>query len=257
MQIGRSVVGLEDDGDHYVIGLDDGASARARAVVLAMGITYRRIGTPSVEALVGRGVFYGAGATEAPAVAGGEVFVVGGGNSAAQAAINLARYARHVAILIRGGSLDDMSDYLVEQLCHRPNVEIMLNTEIVEARGGNRLRSLVLRDRSDGRAIERDAFAVFILIGATPRTDWLPAGLERDPRGFVLTGRDVDGGAAGPRPMLGTSLAGVFAAGDVRHGSIKRVAAAVGEGASAIREIHEHLAQARRQDRPVATAAAR
>jgi thioredoxin reductase (NADPH) len=181
------------------------------------------------------------------------VFVVGGGNSGAEATINLARYARHVVLLVRGGSLDGVSDYLVEQLRARSNIEILLNTEVVEARGRGRLRSLVLRDRiGEGESV-RDAFAVFILIGATPRTDWLPSSIERDERGFVLTGSDARQAPGGPLPMLATSVPGIFAAGDVRHGSIKRVAAAVGEGATSIREIHEYLAGAR----PVATAGVR
>jgi thioredoxin reductase (NADPH) len=242
MMIGRSAVEIRRDGDSYTVRLDDGAAARARSVVLATGVTYRRMGIPSVEQLSGRGVFYGSGATEAPAVAGEDVFVVGGGNSGAQAVLNLARYARHVTFVIRGDSLDAVSDYLIEQLRDRPTIEILLNTEIVEARGGSRLRSLVLHDKAGGHNVERDAFAVFVLIGATPRTDWLPSGLDRDRRGFVLTGQDVDAGADGRLPTLGTSLPGIYAAGDVRHGSIKRVAAAVGEGATAIREIHEYLA---------------
>jgi len=253
MQIGRSVVALEDEGEGYVVELDDGSKARARSVVLAMGVTYRQLGIPSVEKLVGRGVFYGSGATEAPGVAGADVFVVGGGNSGAEAVINLARYARHVTMLVRGESLDGVSDYLVEQLRDRSNIEILLNTEISEARGGNRLRSLVLHDRSDGSDAERDAFAVFILIGATPRTSWLPSAIERDQRGFVLTGQALPATSEGPRPTLGTSMAGIYAAGDVRQGSIKRVAAAVGEGATAIREIHEYL----ERDRMVAVAGAR
>jgi thioredoxin reductase (NADPH) len=209
-----------------------------------MGVTYRKLGISSVEELFGRGVFYGSGATEAPGVVGEDVFVVGGGNSGAEATINLARYARRVGLLVRGGSLDGVSDYLVQQLRDRPNIDILLNTEIVEARGGDRLRSLVLHDRSAGGETEVDAFAVFILIGATPRTDWLPSTVERDQRGYVLTGQDIDPASERALPPLGTSLPGIYAAGDVRHGSMKRVAAAVGEGATAIREIHEYLADA-------------
>jgi thioredoxin reductase (NADPH) len=209
-------------------------------VVLAIGVTYRKLGISSVDDLIGRGVFYGAGAAEAPGVADATVFVVGAANSAAQAAVHLARYARQVTLLARGGSLDEMSDYLVKELGGRPNIEVLLNTEIAEARGRTRLASLVLRNRIDGTETERDADAVFILIGATPRTDWLPKTIERDERGFVLTGGDVAGGG-GNRPTLQTSADGIFAAGDTRHGSIKRVAAAVGEGATAIREIHDYL----------------
>jgi thioredoxin reductase (NADPH) len=245
MLIGRSAVGLREDGDWSVIELDDGSAARARAAILAMGVSYRKLGIPSVERLLGRGVFYGAGAAEAPGVVGADVFVVGGGNSGAQAAINLARYAHQVTVLVRGESLDGASEYLVEQIRVRSNIEVLFNTEIVEARGNGRLQSLILRDRVDGRLTERDAFATFILIGATPGTDWLPSSIERDPRGFVLTGQDVQSTSGEPLLTLETSMRGVFAAGDVRHGSVKRVAAAVGEGAIAIREIHEFLARTR------------
>jgi thioredoxin reductase (NADPH) len=253
MQIGRPAVGLREEGETFVVELEGGSTARARSIVLAMGVTYRKLGVPSVEELFGRGVFYGSGATEAPGVEDEEVFVVGGGNSGAEATINLARHARHVGLLVRGGSLEGMSDYLVQQLRDRSNIEILLNTEIAEAGGGQRLRSLRLRNRTDGSEQERDAFALFILIGATPRTDWLPSSIARDPRGFILTGDDLPDGASGRNPTLGTSLPGVYAAGDVRHGSIKRVAAAVGEGATTIREIHEYLATARE----VVTAGAR
>ena len=242
MEIGRSVVGLEVADGRAVIELDDGSKARARSVVLAMGVTYRKMGIPSVEELFGRGVFYGSGATEAPGVAGEDVFVVGGGNSGAEAAVNLARYARTATLLVRGDSLDGVSDYLVQQLRARPNIRIQLGTEVAEARGTARLESLVLRNRSDGSDAEHPAFALFILIGATPRTDWLPSAIERDPRGFVLTGKDAFRPADGLETTLGTSVPGIYAAGDVRHGSMKRVAAAVGEGATAIREIHEYLA---------------
>ncbi|HEU4671789.1 MAG TPA: FAD-dependent oxidoreductase [Candidatus Limnocylindrales bacterium] len=253
--IGRYAVGLEQDADGFTIALDDGSTARTRSVVLAMGVRYRKLGIPSVERLVGRGVFYGAGATEAPGVAGEDVFVVGGGNSGAQATVYLARYARSATLLVRGSSIDDVSEYLVEQLHDRPNIEVRLNTEIVEARGEGRLASLVLRDRAAGATEERPAFAVFVLIGARPRTDWLPASVERDERGFVLTGEDVvgRGGSGEPVPTMRASVPGIFAAGDVRHGSIKRVAASVGEGAAAIREIHEYLAAAR----PLASATTR
>jgi thioredoxin reductase (NADPH) len=257
LQIGKAAVDLVDDGDHFVIHLDDGSAVRARSVVLAMGVTYRRLGITSVERLFGRGVFYGAGATEGPGVVGGDVFIVGGGNSGAQATVNLARYARHATLVVRGDSLDSVSDYLIEQLQDRSNIDVLLNTEVVDARGDGHLRSVVLRNGIDGTQTERDAVALFILIGATPRTDWLPASIERDPRGYILTGPH-----AGPhvgsdpwhsRPTLETRMPGVFAAGDVRHDSIKRVAAAVGEGATAIREVHGYLGASR----PVAAAAAR
>jgi thioredoxin reductase (NADPH) len=245
--VGRSVARIErGPGEHTVV-LDDGSHASTRSVVLAMGVSYRRMENPSVEGLLGRGVFYGSGATEGPAVAEADVFVVGGGNSAAEAVVHLAKYARSVMLVIRGSSLDDVADYLIQQLEDRPNIEVLLETEIAEARGGGRLESLVLRNRSDGTEQVREAFAVFILIGGTPRTDWLPEEIVRDPRGFVLTGDDVPGGSDRDEPVqtLETSVPGIFAAGDVRYGSVKRVAAAVGEGATTVRQIHGYLSQAR------------
>jgi thioredoxin reductase (NADPH) len=244
MQIGRAAIDLAPDGDGYAIRLDDGATAHARAVVLAMGVTYRDLGVPSLQRLVGRGVFYGAGATEGPAVSDAEVFVVGGGNSAGQAAINLARYARRVTLVVRGDALDDMSEYLVEQLRDRATIEIRLGTVIVGAQGDGHLASVVLRDRVTGAETERAASAVFILIGASPRTGWLPSSIDRDDRGFVLTGPDVRRQPDRPHPSLETRLPAVLAVGDVRHGSIKRVSAAVGEGAVAVRELHELFAPA-------------
>ena len=240
--VGRAVVGIDSHGGEHRIVLDDGSQARTRSVVLTMGVSYRRMDNPSVEGLFGRGVFYGSGATEGPAVAGENVFVVGGGNSAAEAAVHLAKYARIVTLLIRGSSVEGISEYLIQQLEDRPNIEVLLNTEIADARGGGRLESLVLRNRADGTSQERNAFAAFILIGATPRTDWLPGEIARDPRGFVLTGEDIAGRGDDDNPRtLETSVPGIYAAGDVRHGSIKRVAAAVGEGATTVRQIQEFL----------------
>ena len=234
--IGRTATGLRADGDVRVLALDDGAEVRSRAVVLAMGVSYRRMEIDSVDARVGRGVFYGAAATEAQAMRDEEVVVVGGANSAGQAAVHLARYAAKVTLLVRGPSLEGaMSRYLIRDIEAAPNIEVRLNTEIVEARGDQRLGSLVLRDRAAGSTEEVPAAAVFVLIGAVPRTAWLPDHVRRDGRGFVLTGSDL--GAA----SFATSLPGVFAVGDVRADSIKRVASSVGEGSSAIRFVHEYL----------------
>ena len=191
-----------------------------------------------MERLTGRGVYYGSGATEARAMAGEPVVVVGGANSAGEAAMHLSRYARHVTVIVRGPSLRPrMSDYLVREIEAAPNVSVETNTEIAEANGEHRLRSLVLRDRGTGATREAEATGAFILIGAAPRTEWLPDEIARDDRGFVLTGADRPGGGPGEGAPLETTLPGVFAAGDVRHGSEKRVAAAVGEGSTAIRQI--------------------
>ena len=173
-------------------------------------------------------------------MAGEPVFVVGGANSAGEAAIHLARHALRVTVLVRGRSIaDTMSDYLVRELDATSNIEIRSSTEIVDAMGDQRLRGLLLRDSATGQTEEVLATAVFILIGAAPRTDWLPPEIARDERGFILTGDD--------RPAihddawsLATTMPGVFAVGDARHGSVKRVAAAVGEGSTAIRQVHQY-----------------
>jgi thioredoxin reductase (NADPH) len=242
-RMGRAAQGIRAEGDERIVALDDGSEAHARAIVLATGVAYRRLGIPSVEGLAGRGVFYDAGATEAQAMAGEPVAVVGGGNSAAQAAVHLARYARSVSLLVREGSLaGSISEYLLEQLGALPNVDVRLETEVLGARDAHRLQTLVLRDKVTGTVIEREATALFILIGSAPRTDWLPTDIARDEQGFVLTGDDAPP-AAEPgtvRLSLETTMPGVFAVGDVRHGSIKRVAVAVGEGATASQQVQRY-----------------
>jgi thioredoxin reductase (NADPH) len=215
----------------------------SRAVILALGVSYVRIGIESVDALVGRGVFYGAATTEAPAMRGEEVFVVGGANSAGQAAVYLARFAGQVTLLVRGDSLSKgMSDYLVRQIEETPNIGVRLQTEVVGAVGDRRLRSLVLHDRVTGSRSDVDAAALFILIGAIPRTGWLPEKVERDQRGFILTGEHLRAASDEiPASPFATTMPGVLAVGDVRADSIKRVASAVGEGSAAIRYVHEYL----------------
>jgi thioredoxin reductase (NADPH) len=251
-RIGRGANGIRADGDERVVLLDDGSEARARAIVLAIGASHRRTGIPSVERLVGRGVFYGAGATEAQAMAGEPVAVVGGGNSAAQSAIHLARYADNVTLLVRGSSLaGGVSEYLIEQLDDLPNVDVRLNSGIVEARDGQSLQSLIIRDNGTGTIAEREATGLFVLIGAEPRTEWLPAGVARDDRGFVLTGEDAPSvdRPGRVRLPLETTMSGIFAIGDVRHGSIKRVAAAVGDGATASPQVQQYFSETHRSER--------
>lgn len=219
----------------------------ARAVVLATGATYRRLGVPALEALSGAGVFYGAASSEAHTVAGQDVYVVGGANSAGQAALHLARYARRVTLLIRAPSLGvGMSHYLVRQVEATPNLAVRTGTEIVGGGGDGWLERLVLRDRAGGRLETVDADGLFVMIGARPHTDWLPPGIERDADGFLVTGADLheDHVRSFGRPpfLLETSMPGVLAVGDVRHGSVKRVASAVGEGSVAIQIVHSLLA---------------
>jgi thioredoxin reductase (NADPH) len=172
---GRVATELRSDGDDLLVTIDDGSTLRARAVIVATGVSYRRVGIDRLEALVGRGVYYGSGTSEAPAAAGERVFVVGGANPAGSAAMHLARHAAHVTVLVRGGSLvDTMSDYLIRELDNAENVDVRLNAEIVDVRGEFRLEGLVLRDRTSGATEEVPAAAAFILIGAAPHTAWLP-----------------------------------------------------------------------------------
>jgi thioredoxin reductase (NADPH) len=231
--------------DHHVITLNDGSEAAARAVIIATGVTYRRLDIPGLDRLVGTGVFYGAASVEAPALAGQEVYVIGGANSAGQAALHLARFASRVTLLVRGQSLAaGMSDYLVRQLGETPNLDVRLSTRVVDGRGRSHLEALTLEDIRTGRQQEVLATAVFVLIGAEPHTDWLRGVVALDERGFILTGRDAPESAwlesRSPLPFE-TSLAGVFAAGDVRYGSVKRVAGAVGEGSVTVGSVHRHL----------------
>ena len=237
--------GLTSHGHDHAIALSDGSEVIARAVVIASGVAYRTLEIPSLERLVGAGVFYGAAGVEAPAMAGEEVYVVGGANSAGQAALHLAKFAARVTLLVRGGSLEaSMSDYLVSQLQATPNVHVRLRTRVVDGWGGERLETLTLEDVGIGQREEVAAAAVFVLIGAEPRTEWLRAVIQRDDRGYILTGRDVirEEWQLERSPLqFETSMPGVFAVGDARHGSVKRVASAVGEGSVAITSVHQYL----------------
>ena len=247
---GQHAVGLRTAGRDRVVALSDGSEAASRAVVLATGVRYRRLSVPSLEALTGAGVFYGAAASEAQAMEGQAVYVVGGANSAGQATVHLARYASEVTMLVRGSSLAaTMSDYLVRELEAAANVRVRFGTEVVDGNGDGRLTSLTLRDRRSGAAEAVPAAALFVLIGAEPHTGWLPEAVLRDRWGFVVTGADLLADGTPPpgwpldRPPMPfeSSMPGVFAVGDVRHGSTKRVASAVGEGSVAIQLVHQYL----------------
>ena len=243
----NGATGLSARGDELVVILAEGGRVTARAVVLACGVAYRRLDAPGIAELTGAGVFYGSALSEAPAVKDQDAFIVGAGNSAGQAAIYLARSARTVTLLVRGDSLaKSMSDYLIQEIEATPGVRVRLQTEVAAARGDRRLTELVLRDRRTGSDETVAAAALFVMIGATPHADWLPEDILRDRHGFILTGRDLAGAerpATGqPVPLpLETSMPGVFAVGDVRAGSVKRVASAVGEGSVAIPQVHQHL----------------
>jgi thioredoxin reductase (NADPH) len=243
----REARALRRDNDRWVVTLDGGDEATAGAVVLATGISYRRLGVPALERLVGAGVFYGASVSEARTLTGGHALVVGGGNSAGQAAMHLSRYAASVTVLVRGRTLaSSMSEYLQQALAATANIAIRTETEVVDGNGADRLEQVTLRLRSSGDTELLPASGLFIMIGAQPLTDWLPREIERDDRGYLLTGVDlvnersvVGGWPLSRAPLIHeTSLPGVFAVGDVRHGSTKRVASGAGEGSVVVAELH-------------------
>ncbi len=237
---GASVDGMTRDGDWLVVALSDGQRVRTRTVVVATGMQYRELGLPTLDALMGAGVFYGAAMAEAPALAGESVFVVGGGNSAGQAALHLAKYAEKVTMVVRGESFaESMSEYLIREIDRIGSIGVNFNTELVGGEGSGRLEALTYRDRSTGKETTVPATAVFVFIGAEPHTGWLPEEIERDKWGFVVTGEEA--GSHHAALGLETSMAGVFAVGDVRHGSYKRVASAVGEGSVCIPQVHTYL----------------
>jgi thioredoxin reductase (NADPH) len=250
----REVVGIVpgSDGDAHVVLLDGGERISGKAIVLATGVAWRKLEAQGLGALTGRGVYYGAARTEALATRGKEIFLIGGGNSAGQAAMFFANYAARVTLLVRGDSLrKSMSQYLIDELATKANISIEVNSEIVSADGTDHLEAIVVKNVRTNERVRREASELFVLIGADAETEMLPAELIRDANGYICTGRDVlDLSSAVHRPwplerdpyLLETSIPGVFAAGDVRHGSIKRVAAGVGEGSMSIAFIHQYLA---------------
>lgn len=246
----RDVVALEQRGSARVVRFDDGTELAAHTVILATGVSYRVLGAPGLDDLAGRGVFYGAATTEGPSCAGQDVYLVGGANSAGQAAMYFSAHARRVVLVVRGDSLEQsMSRYLIDQLAAVDNIEVRTRTEVVGGAGEDHLETLTLLHNKTGETTTVPASWLFAFIGAAPRTDWLDGTLSRDERGFVLAGPDLvaDGHLpAGwdldrPPYHLETSLPGVFVAGDVRADSVKRVASAVGEGAMAVTLVHRYL----------------
>jgi thioredoxin reductase (NADPH) len=246
----QEVVGLSQRDDDRIVHLRDGTEVCSKTIVIATGVAWRRLGVPRLEGLIGSGVFYGAAASDSRAMHGQDVYVVGAGNSAGQAALHLARHARTVTLLVRRSSLaKTMSNYLIRAIESTPNIVVRYRTTVIDGAGEHTLERLTLRvsEKAHETTEQVTATALFIMIGGEPHTSWLPSNIVRSSRGYVLTGHDVLGQpgnswdlARDPLP-LETSMAGVFAAGDVREGSIKRVASAVGEGATAVRSVHEYL----------------
>ena len=258
--LAHAVTGMRLEDGRHVVELDDGAEVTARALVLATGVEYRRLEIPGIEELTGAGVYYGASAAEARQFAGQDVYIVGGGNSAGQAAMHLSRYARKVYIVVRGPTLaTTMSEYLrfMVESDEQPNVHVLYNTQVVECRGRGRLEELALRDSARGKTRTVPAGGLFVMIGARPRTDWLSPDIEVDELGYVKTGPDAIQAKLSrnlPIPegrviqQLETCVPGVFAVGDLRHNAVRRVASAVGEGSVVVRQVLDHLAHEEAQE---------
>ena len=246
----RNVIGLDVCGSARRVTFADGTSIDAHTIILATGVTYRQLASPGLADLTGRGVYYGSALTEASACLGQDVYIVGGANSAGQAAMYLSRHAKSVTLLVRGPSLErSMSYYLIKQIGDTPNISVRTCTEVIEAHGDDHLESLTLRNTASGDTETVDAQLLFLFIGAAPLTDWLDGVVVRDSAGFVVSGPDLSVGGARPRGWeldrmpyhLETSVPGVFVAGDARSESAKRVASAVGEGALAVMLVHRYL----------------
>jgi thioredoxin reductase (NADPH) len=246
----QEATALHCSGNYKILTLGDGSEVSGHALLVATGVSYRKLDVPGVETLAGAGVYYGAAITEALSVKDADAFVVGAGNSAGQAAMYLARFARTVTMLVRGASLaESLSRYLIDQIEATPNIKVLTRTHVIEAQGAHHLERLILGNSMTGDQSTLEAAGLFIFIGAAPRTDWLAGVVERDTAGFVLTGIDLmksgkppAGWSLGRAPYwLETSVPGIFAAGDVRARSVKRIASAVGEGSMAIQFVHQYL----------------
>lgn len=248
----QEAVNVRTEGSYRIIKLADGNEISCHALMLATGVQWRRLEAPGVDKLQGAGVYYGGGATEALSCKGENVYVVGGANSAGQAAMNFAKYAEKVVLLVRGDGLaSTMSQYLIDQIQQTPNIQIWTHASVAEVHGETRLEEISVLCSDTNKTERVPASAMFIFIGALPRTDWLVDVIERDDRGFILTGPDLIRDGQRPKGwtldrdpfLLETNVPGMFAVGDVRHGSIKRVASGVGEGSVAVQFIHQYLSK--------------
>jgi thioredoxin reductase (NADPH) len=248
----QETVGLRVDGPYRLVKLADGSEISCHTLLIATGVQWRSLDVPGMERLQGAGVYYGAGQAEAISYKDEDVYIVGGANSAGQAAMNFSKYARSVVMLVRGNSLAaSMSQYLIEQIKKTPNIQVQFRSTVGEVHGESRLEAVSIHCGDSGQVDRVAASALFIFIGAMPRTDWLAGVIERDERGFILTGPDFSREDRRPKGwvldrdpgLLETNVPGVFAVGDVRHGSVKRVASSVGEGSIAVQFIHQYLAK--------------
>src|SRR3954464_4902672 len=250
--LAQEAVGVRSEGPYRIVKLADGNEISCHALMIATGVQWRRLDSPGVDRLQGAGIYYGGGATEALSCKGEIVYVVGGANSAGQAAMNFARYAERVVILVRGDSLSStMSQYLIDQIQLTPNIHVWTHASVAEVHGETHLEQISVLCSDTGKTERVPASAMFIFIGALPGTDWLTNVVERDERGFLLTGPDLIRQGLRPKGwpldrdpfLLETNVPGIFAVGDVRHGSIKRVASGVGEGSVAVQFIHQYLSK--------------
>ena len=239
----QSVKTLRKDGSSRVVSLQDGTELQSEVVLLSTGVEWRRLDVPGIDKLLGAGVYYGGTVAEAMFCKNEDVFIVGGTNSAGQAAVYFARYARTVTMLVRGDSLSkSMSAYLIDEIEGTKNIKVRLKTTVVEVHGEDKLEAITILDSEKQKKETLPTHALFIFIGAVADTGFLEGVVERDDHGFILTGPDLTTWPFGRDPFwLESSIPGVFAAGDVRHGSVKRVATSVGEGAAAVQMIHQFL----------------